>query len=283
MHVLLTQSCTLAANVCVHSARANKALAMCLFSFNDDDLQTAAAIVRKRLAASERGPGSIPWLTKTVKELIELLPLSTWTQLVRRKYLSPDEQLRNIELWWKTYVLAETAFVAVVDGKVKALVRGGKQGLERFAKVMASQLTLVEKGMLSGEFVSAASCSLLHCGTCGPASQLESTQLTLGCTRFLCCCADPPGMDMYELVGVSKEGAKLWRSKRGSSKNEAFNLNIERSMHTTGKMKEETAMGAHAGSEWLSMHAHAAHVTLRVTQSNTSDLADCMCVRRHLL
>lgn len=63
----------------------------------------------------------------------------------------------------------------------------------------------------------------------------------------LLCCADPPGMDLYTPMGVSKDNLTYWRCARGSSKNEAVNLILERSLHTTGKMKEETAMGAITG------------------------------------
>jgi hypothetical protein len=49
-------------------------------------------------------------------------------------------------------------------------------------------------------------------------------------------------MPMYKLIGYNKAGHALYRSTRGSNKNEAINLVLERSMHTTGKFKE-TAMG----------------------------------------
>jgi hypothetical protein len=48
---------------------------------------------------------------------------------------------------------------------------------------------------------------------------------------------------MYKLIGFNKTGQKLWRTIRGSNKNEAVNLLLERSMHTTGRFKEVTAMG----------------------------------------
>jgi hypothetical protein len=44
-------------------------------------------------------------------------------------------------------------------------------------------------------------------------------------------------------VGKTKGGLTLWRCKRGSSKNEAANLVIERSMHTTARMLQITATG----------------------------------------
>lgn len=122
---------------------------MCLFSFNTGDLEAAAIAVRNKLAA-KKGRDGITWRTKTAAELVKLLPLSTWARLVRRTYLPPDEQLHNIGRWWQTYILTEAAFVARVDGKVKTLVRGGQEGMDKFARVMANQLSLVEKGMLSG-------------------------------------------------------------------------------------------------------------------------------------
>jgi hypothetical protein len=48
---------------------------------------------------------------------------------------------------------------------------------------------------------------------------------------------------MYVEVGKTKGGLTLWRCKRGSSKNEAANLVIERSMHTTARMLQITATG----------------------------------------
>ncbi len=58
-----------------------------------------------------------------------------------------------------------------------------------------------------------------------------------------CVSADPPGVDMYVKVGKTKGGLTLWRCIRGSSKNEAANLVIERSLHTTAKMTQLTATG----------------------------------------
>jgi hypothetical protein len=48
---------------------------------------------------------------------------------------------------------------------------------------------------------------------------------------------------MYVEVGKNKGGLTLWRCQRGSSKNEAANLVIERSLHTTAKMTQLTATG----------------------------------------
>jgi hypothetical protein len=50
---------------------------------------------------------------------------------------------------------------------------------------------------------------------------------------------------MYVAAGKTK-GANpmtLWRCKRGSNKNEAANLVVERSLHTTTKMSLLTATG----------------------------------------
>jgi hypothetical protein len=55
--------------------------------------------------------------------------------------------------------------------------------------------------------------------------------------------ADPPGVDMYVELKKTKAGLTAWRCKRGSSKNEAANLVIERSLHTTAKMTQLTATG----------------------------------------
>jgi hypothetical protein len=69
-----------------------------------------------------------------------------------------------------------------------------------------------------------------------------------------CCCRlllllllratpDPPGQQMYIEIGKTKRGLTKWRSTRGSSKNEAANLVLEHSMHTTAPMNEDTAAG----------------------------------------
>lgn len=48
-------------------------------------------------------------------------------------------------------------------------------------------------------------------------------------------------MEMYIKIGTTKDGLTLWRSTRGSSKNESVNLVAEHSLHTTGKMRERVA------------------------------------------
>jgi hypothetical protein len=48
-------------------------------------------------------------------------------------------------------------------------------------------------------------------------------------------------MVMYVKIGTTKDGLTLWRSTRGSSKNESVNLVAEHSLHTTGKMRERLA------------------------------------------
>jgi hypothetical protein len=47
-------------------------------------------------------------------------------------------------------------------------------------------------------------------------------------------------MDMYIKIGTS-QGLALYRSTRGSSKNESANLVAEHSLHTTGKTREKVA------------------------------------------
>lgn len=68
---------------------------------------------------------------------------------------------------------------------------------------------------------------------------------------------DPEGVDMYVEVGRTKQGLTTWRSTRGSSKNEAANLVIERSLHTTGRMNEITALGelqyGHTAPCWFNL------------------------------
>lgn len=49
---------------------------------------------------------------------------------------------------------------------------------------------------------------------------------------------------MYLPMGTTSKGLQKWRSIRGSSKNETANLVAERSLHTTGRMKERLAMAA---------------------------------------
>lgn len=61
------------------------------------------------------------------------------------------------------------------------------------------------------------------------------------------CAADPQDEEMYVAVGKTKTGLTKWRCTRGSSKNEAANLVIERSLHTTAKLTELTAGGGCQG------------------------------------
>ena len=48
-------------------------------------------------------------------------------------------------------------------------------------------------------------------------------------------------MVMYIKIGTTSQGLTMWRSTRGSSKNESANLVAEGSLHTTGKMRERVA------------------------------------------
>ena len=66
---------------------------------------------------------------------------------------------------------------------------------------------------------------------------------------------DPPDMEMYVRVGTSSDGLAYWRCVRGSSKNEAINLVVERGMHTTGQMEEDT--GLSKCRVWDTVQAHA--------------------------
>ncbi len=84
--------------------------------------------------------------------------------------------------------------------------------------------------------------------------------VSFGCNpplSFFCLTTDPPGAEMYVEVGKTKSGLTLWRCKRISSKDEAANLVMERSLHTTAKMNELTATGQSQGrhsdssSPWL--------------------------------
>jgi hypothetical protein len=127
---------------------------MSLFEFNQEDLSEAVPYVRDKLYAKTK---QMKWRLMTQEELLLELPLSTWKRSVRRVYLQPDQQLRNLAAWWKEFIDTPTVFVALVNGKAKPLVRGGAEGLEKFKKVMASQLGLVQQGMLSGEW------ELCHC------------------------------------------------------------------------------------------------------------------------
>jgi hypothetical protein len=119
------------------------ALAMCLFDFHKADL-TAACL-------HQRSPKK-DWGFKTDDQLVELLPLKTWKRTVRRRYLEADVQAQRINKWRETYLLNESICVDItVAGQARPLVRGGSEGLQRFEKVLLSQLELVHKGMLSGE------------------------------------------------------------------------------------------------------------------------------------
>jgi hypothetical protein len=49
--------------------------------------------------------------------------------------------------------------------------------------------------------------------------------------HWVCVPADPPGEDMYVYLGKNKAGLRLWRCKRGSSKNEAARSPGDRAEH----------------------------------------------------
>jgi hypothetical protein len=116
---------------------------MCLFDFHKADL-TAACLHQRSLKKD--------WGFKTDDQLVELLPLKTWKRTVRRRYLEADVQAQRINKWRETYLLNESIFVdTTVAGQARPLVRGGAEGLQKFEKVLLSQLELVHKGMLSGE------------------------------------------------------------------------------------------------------------------------------------
>lgn len=120
-----------------------KALARCLFDFHKADL-TAACKQQRTLNKD--------WEFLSDEQLVALLPLKTWKRTVRRIYLEPDVQAQRISKWRETYILNETVFVdTTVAGQARPLVRGGAEGLQKFEKVLLSQLDLVHKGMLSGE------------------------------------------------------------------------------------------------------------------------------------
>lgn len=85
--------------------------------------------------------------------MVKELPLSTWKRTVRRVYLQPEKQLERLQAWYKEYIGNKNAFVdTTIEGKPRRLVRGGEEGLQKFELVLNSQLTLVRKGMLSGEY-----------------------------------------------------------------------------------------------------------------------------------
>lgn len=116
---------------------------MCLFDFHPDDLKAACRHIRR--VKKE-------WEFMTDESLVDLLPLKTWKRTVRRRYLQAAEQAARIIKWREHYILNEVAFVDTsVAGNARPLVHGGVEGLQKFQKVLASQLELVHKGMLSGE------------------------------------------------------------------------------------------------------------------------------------
>ncbi|WIA41424.1 hypothetical protein OEZ86_005007 [Tetradesmus obliquus] len=213
---------------------ANKKLALSLFEFDQGDMGAAAPVVAERLY---KKTGDLKWKFMTHEQLVLELPLSTWKRTVRRVYVQRDQQLSKLAAWWAEYFTTESAFVAMVAGKPKALVRGGAEGLQKFKQVVANQLELVHQGMLS----------------------------------------DPPGRSMYIQLGVTK-GVSIgagktvdlnqYRSTRGSNKNEALNRVLEDCMRTTGKFKEETAMGII--SDRIALHNHGVEMKLGKAEEQMS-------------
>lgn len=141
--------CLAPALPCLCAAVANKKLALSLFEFDQGDMGAAAPVVAERLY---KKTGDLKWKFMTHEQLVLELPLSTWKRTVRRVYVQRDQQLSKLAAWWAEYITTESAFVAMVAGKPKALVRGGAEGLQKFKQVVANQLELVHQGMLSGKF-----------------------------------------------------------------------------------------------------------------------------------
>lgn len=114
---------------------------MCLFDYNKEDLAAAAKVYRRKAKQP---------LFVSPDQLVLRLPLSTWKRTVRRVYLPPEEQLARLKVWYDKFILDQLNFVDRSAGTLKGLVRGGKEGMERFTKVLCEQMELVQDGYLSG-------------------------------------------------------------------------------------------------------------------------------------
>lgn len=144
MHTTTMCTSDVVSTVTEPAGQASKALAMCFFDFNKEDVQ--AACNYQRTLKGE-------WKSLSNEALLKLLPLKTWKRTVRRTYLPAEVQSARLNQWYETYITNEGAFVDTsVAGQARPLVRGGAEGKQKFDQMFQNQLQLVHKGMLSGEY-----------------------------------------------------------------------------------------------------------------------------------
>jgi hypothetical protein len=117
-----------------------KKLALSLFTYNKEDLD--AFWKHKKKDPS----GQFKW--STAQQLVMCLPLSDMRRFVRREYLQPEAQLKNLQAWYEKFLVDPTV---AVTGDGRHLVAGGPHGFHAFNKAWESQLALVQRGLLSGE------------------------------------------------------------------------------------------------------------------------------------
>lgn len=116
-----------------------KSLALTFFNYNEQDLD---AFWRHKKKDSK-----YKW--STPQQLAMNLPLSDLRRFVRREYLQPEKQLQRLVEWYDKFVVNK-AMAVTLDGR--HLVVGGTEGFEAFKRVWNSQIALVQRGLLSGEF-----------------------------------------------------------------------------------------------------------------------------------
>jgi hypothetical protein len=113
---------------------------LCLFDFNMSDLAAAVTVKRKQDSKLQY---------KTLQQLLDELPLSTWKRNVRRTYVSPEVQVQRLQQWFETYVAVGST--KAVDMQGMHLVAGGDEGLRKFQQTFHNQLALSRDGYLSGD------------------------------------------------------------------------------------------------------------------------------------
>ncbi len=138
-------------NHCCLTGRALKALALCLFEFNSEDL---AAFLKYKQATDPCKFGKV-----TKEQLVLMLPLSAFKRFVRRHYFDGAKQAANLQKWYKTYL--EDHKVAV-DVEGRHLVSGGPEGMKAFNECWDNQIKHALAQKMSGECTHTAATALVN-------------------------------------------------------------------------------------------------------------------------
>lgn len=123
------------------AGRAIKSFALCLFRYNQQDLE---AFHRHKKAADPSRFGNT-----AATQLVNMLPLSAMKQHVRREYFDGALQAENMQRWYEQFLVDPQV---AVDLEGRHLVSGGPDGLKAFNRCWESQMDLVLRQKMSGKF-----------------------------------------------------------------------------------------------------------------------------------